>query len=69
MVSHLKEKGLKKVSEMPVPYTPGETVFITMKYRSSETVQRSGNFQVSVKTRQCNSKMKALISKIKIMML
>ena len=27
---------------------PGETVFNTMRYRSSETVQRSGYFQCSV---------------------
>ena len=46
---------------------PGEIVFNTMRYRSSETVQRSGYFQSSVI--QLNSKMTALISTLKIMKL
>ena len=31
--------------EMPGSHSPGETVFNTMTYRRTETVQRSGDFQ------------------------
>ena len=50
---------------------PGEIVFNTVRYRSSETVQRSeykDQDQKSIKTKQFNSKMTALISKLQTMM-
>ena len=39
---------LKIPSEMPITPQPGEIVFNTMRYRSSETVHRLGYFQSSV---------------------
>ena len=39
--------ALKIVSETPTPQ-PKEIVFNTMRYRSSETVQRSGYFPSSI---------------------
>ena len=59
---------------------PGEIASDTMSYRKGETVQKSGDFQnrqfklcksageitFSIKTRQFNLKMTALISKLKV---
>ena len=44
---HKYKQTRKIASEMPVPHSLGK-IFNTMRYRSSETVQRLGYFQSSV---------------------
>ena len=45
IICAIKEKNSIRDARTP---QPGEIVFNTMRYRSSETVQRSGYFQSSV---------------------
>ena len=54
LLAHIKANSIarfrtrKIASEMPVPDNLGKYFFNTMRYRSGETVQRSGYFQSSV---------------------